>query len=497
MNRAARSAVPSTAVARQAQPDEGAPLPGSLVRWYSLGALPGGVALSSGSFLVFYYNQVLGVPAATVGLAILAASIFDALTDPVAGAISDRTRTRWGRRHPYLYALSVPLGLVFYLVWVPPAALSPPALVAWLVCWLLVQRLLGTFYTVPYLALGAELTQDYHERTRITTVRSYLSNIGRSASGALLLLVFLAPTDAFPNGQLNPEGYPPYAVLCAFVTAACLWLSAWKTRSEIGRLSQAGATVSLRTALTAPFRDVRDALHYRSFRSLTFCVVLQYTAWGISDALGLYMATYFWGISTNVLFVWGIGMFSGLFLGFGLWRRWGARLEKRTVYLIGTTGYLFSFITPYVLKVAGFWPDPESALYLPLYIGMTGFVAHVFSAGPSIMTGSMLGDVTDLDEATGGRRREGVIFGAESLAYKMFVGLGPVLAGLVVDSSGIGPDTPPGEAPAGAVAALGLGQGGSMLLLFLASLVFLVRYDLTRERHAEVLQRITERRNAD
>lgn len=474
-----------------AAPDTSGGLSRSVLGWYSLGASPGGIALTAGTFLVFYYNQVLGIPGATVGFAILAASIFDAVTDPIAGAISDRTRSRFGRRHPYMLACSVPLGIVFYLVWVPPSGLSQDALVAWLVFWLLVQRLLATFYAVPYLALGAELTRDYHERTRLTTVRSYLQNIGRSMAGALLLLYFLRPTEAYPNGQMNPEGYPAFATTFAVVTALVLWLSAWKTRSEADRLAQPTGREPWRSALTAPFRDVRDALRHRPFRALTFCVVLQYTAFGVSDALGLYMASFFWGISTDVFFVWGVGMFTGLYVGFDLWRRIGTRLEKRTIYLIGSVGYLASFITPYVLKVAGWWPDPESPLYLPMYIGITGFLSHLFSAGPGIMTGSMLGDITDLDELETGRRREGVIFGAESLAYKMFVGLGPVLAGLVVDFAEIGESTQPGEAPQSTIVALGLGQGGTSFLLFAVSLIFLRRYDLARDRHQEILRRIS------
>ena len=452
------------------------------------------MALSAGTFLVFYYNQVLGVSAASVGLAILAASIFDAVTDPIAGAISDRTRSPMGRRHPYLYACAIPLGVVFYLVWVPPSRLPEGALVAWLVGWMLVQRLLSTFFTVPYLALGAELTHDYLERTRLTTYRSYVLNVGRAATGAVLLLWFLRPTEAYPNGQLNPAGYPPFALLCGVVTAALLLAAAWGTRREIPRLAQATEASSWSSALTAPFRDVRDALRYRSFRALTLCVLLQYTAFGVSDALGLYMTTYFWGVSTDILFVWGVAMFTGLYVGFDFWRRLGQRLENKAIYFIGSVGYLVSFITPYLLKVAGVWPARDSALYLPLYMGLTGFAAHFFAAGPTIMTGSMLGDVTDLDERHMGRRREGVIFGAESLAYKMFAGIGPVLAGIVVDGAGIQPGTPPSEVPAATLVSLGLGQGAVSFLLFVLSLLALQRYDLSRSRHREVLQEIESHR---
>jgi Na+/melibiose symporter-like transporter len=477
-----------------AVPKRSGALSRSVLSWYCLGALPGGVGLTAGTFIVFYYNQVLGVPGATIGLAIMAASIFDAITDPIAGAISDRTQSRFGRRHPYMLACAIPLGIVFYLLWVPPSGLDESALVIWLVLLLLVQRLLATFYSVPYLAFGAELTHDYHERTLLTTVRSYVSSIGRSAAGGLLLLYFLRPTAEYPNGQLNPAGYPDFAMLFAIVTVVCLWLSAWKTRTESSHLSKGTGVQSWRVALTAPIRDVRDALHHRSFRALTIGVLLQYTAFGVSDALGLYMATFFWGVSTQVLFFWGIGMFTGLYVGFDLWRRIGVRLEKRTIYLIGSIGYLASFITPYLMKVIGWWPGPQSWLYLPLYIGTTGFLAHVFSAGPTIMTGSMLGDITDLDELETGKRREGVIFGAESLAYKMFVGLGPVLAGLVIDYAGITADTTLSDVSDHTVMTLGLGQGGVSAVLFVASLAFLRRYDLTRNDHQDILNKLEQRR---
>jgi Na+/melibiose symporter-like transporter len=293
---------------------------------------------------------------------------------------------------------------------------------------------------------------------------------------------------------MNPNGYPPFAIVFGILTAFCLFWSAWRTRSDGQRLkwvAPSGAQTWL-DAMAAPIRDIREALRYRAFRSLTFGVLLQYTAFGVSDALGLYMATYFWGISTDLLFVWGIGMFTGMYLGFDFWRRVGSRLEKRQIYVIGSLGYMAAYITPYVLKAGGLWPNSESALYLPMYIGLTGLVAHFFSAGPTIMTGSMLGDITDLDELETGKRREGVIFGAESLAYKMFSGFGPVLAGLVVDFSGITPDSAASDVPKSAVVALGLGQGVTSFVLFVVSLVFLSGYDLDLKRHRGVLTRLRE-----
>jgi GPH family glycoside/pentoside/hexuronide:cation symporter len=474
-------------------------LSASQLGWYGLGAVPHGVGITVGTFLVFYYNQVLGVPGASVGLAILVGSIFDAVTDPIVGAISDRTHSRWGRRHPYLFCSSIPLGIGFYFLWVPPSGLGESGLVAWLVAMLVINKLLSTIYFVPYLAFGAELSGDYLERTRVTTARSVVMNIGRSATGAALLLYFLRPTELFPNGQLNPEGYPPFAISFGIVIAMSLMLMAYKTRFDGRRLGGAGSKVgdlSAGSVFMAPLRDMRDALRYRPFRALTFAVVLSYTAFGVSDALGLYMITFFWGFPTHFLFVWGVGMSTGMYLGFWLWQTVGKHVEKRTVYLIASIGYLLFFPGPYVLAAIGWWPAPESALYVPLYIGTTGVIAHVFAAGPSIMTGSMLGDITDLDELETGKRREGVLFGAESLAYKMVSGVGPFIAGLLIDLANITPEMQPGEAPEHTIKMLGLGQGATSAALFVAAIFLIARYDLTRERHDRTLRALAERRRS-
>jgi GPH family glycoside/pentoside/hexuronide:cation symporter len=201
---------------------------------YAIGAVPGGVGALAFSYLVFYYNQVLGIPASAIGAAAVLVSAFDALTDPIAGAISDRTRGRLGRRHPYLFAAVIPSSLLFYWMWAPPAGLSLVALMSVLVSVHLFKRLVDTFYSVPYLALGAELTSQYEERTRVATARSIYFHVGRAVAGGMLLLVFLQPTPEYPNGQLNPAAYPRFGAVFAVLTAAILLWCAWRTRTWSG-----------------------------------------------------------------------------------------------------------------------------------------------------------------------------------------------------------------------------------------------------------------------
>ena len=248
--------------------------------------------------------------------------------------------------------------------------------------------------------------------------------------------------------------------------------------------------------MAAPFLDIRDALRYKSFFSLALVVLLQHIAFGVAETLGIYMTTFFWEVPHGMLFWWGAAMFTGLFIGFRMWRKISVRVEKKKVYIIGSIGWLLGFAIPYLLKILEFWPDKESIFYIPLYVGTTGFLAHLFLAGPVIMTGSMLGDISDLDELETGKRREGVIFGAESLAAKMFTGLGPVVAGLIITFAGIEPgmDVENMVVPHDTIVALGLGQGVTVSVLFIVSILLLRMYDLTGEKHKEIFNKLEERK---
>jgi Na+/melibiose symporter-like transporter len=457
----------------------------STIRWYGLGMLPVGIIIGCYSFLVFYYTQVLGLRGSLVGLAALLASLFDAVTDPVAGILSDRTGGRLGRRHPYLFSSALLIAVVFYLLWVPPAGLGEIALFAWLLGFGLLARLVNTFYVVPHLALGAELSADYEERNTVVMARSILINVGRAAAGALLLLVFLRPTAEYPDGQLNPAAYPRFALLFGVVILVALVASAWKTRSRVPFLSSPGSAPP-GGMVTSLLRNLREAVRHRPFRAILMASVSAHIGWGISDSLGLYLATYFWKVSMDVLFIWGLCMFAGMFAGMPFWRRVAARRDKREVYLLGLAIYLLFFGLPHLCKVFGFWPEAESVLYIPLYCITSGFCAHFGTGALSVVAGSMIADVTDLDELRCGRRREGVFFGAESFAWKALAGFGALFAGLVVDFVGLSPGMGAEDAGPEMARNLGLSLGVAMTVLMGLAIVSISRYDLDRARHARI-----------
>jgi Na+/melibiose symporter-like transporter len=470
------------------------PLPRSTKLWYGLGQMAEGLKNEAFSlFLLFYYTQVVGLSGTLSGQAILVALLFDAVTDPLAGVLSDRLHSRWGRRHPFLYASPLPLAVFFYLTFVPPAGLSQMELFSWLATFAVLTRASMTLFHVPHLALGAELSTDYEERTAIVTLQHVFARIGSGTAGALGLLVFMRPTPEHADGQLNPAAYPPLAVTLAVGMVVLILLSAWRTHWRIPYLTKPDAATAQDRVLRTMFAGMRQALRIRSFRTLFLGTLIAFVAWGVTISLALHLGTYFWQATTRQLFFWGLCTGISLFVGLGYWQREAARLDKKPVFIRGIVMFTVFTVGATFSKLLGFWPAKGSPADIPLFILTTGVLSH-FGIAATMVTGrSMMADVCDEDELLHGRRREGIFFGASSFAAKAFFGVGSQIAGLVVDFVGLEPGAMPDEVGPEVVQGLGLSLGLSVLCLVGLSIAIFSRYDLTRERYTGVRARLDAR----
>ena len=253
-----------------------------------------------GTYLLFYYSQVLGMTPALAALGAGLAVIVDAITDPVIGSISDHWRSRYGRRHPFMYAGALCTGVPFYLLFAPPVS-GDLALFVWMVVWVNLARVAITLFYIPNIAMGAELSEDYYERSSVVGYRTFFGLVG--GLGALLLGfgLFFAPTPEYEHGQLNPAAYPPFALLTgAIVTAAALW-SAWGTRHVVPFLPQPPARNrdSVWTIVARVFTDLWSAMQSQSFRSLFFGLVALCAALGVEAALSIHVLTFFWELDQS------------------------------------------------------------------------------------------------------------------------------------------------------------------------------------------------------
>jgi GPH family glycoside/pentoside/hexuronide:cation symporter len=458
-------------------------LPRKIKHWYGLGQLAEGLKNEAYAvFLLFYYTTVLGLSGVLAGQAILIALLFDAVTDPLMGVLSDRLDTRWGRRHPLLAASALPLPIFFYLSFAPPAGLSQLQLFAWLTVFAVLTRGAMTLFHVPHLALGAELSKGFEERSQIVTLQMLYTRIGAAVAGGLGLLVFLRPTELHPDGRFNAAAYPHFALTLAGMMFAVIVLTTWQTRSRIPQLPRADQRTQSEHALSTLVHGLREASRLRSFRTLFLGTLIMFVAWGVVVSLGLHLATYFWQVSTTELVIWGIFTGTGIFAGLGYWLAAANRTDKKPVFMRGGIIFTVATVIPPFCRILGLWPDVGSPFYVPAWCITTGFIAH-FGIAATMVTGrSMMADVTDEDELLNGRRREGLFFGATSFAAKAFFGVGSQVAGAIYDWVGLRKGMAVEEAPVTVVRDMGLTLGLSILLLVGLSLVIFARYDLTRER---------------
>ncbi|HEX4180037.1 MAG TPA: MFS transporter [Caulobacteraceae bacterium] len=271
-------------------------LPGKL--FYGFGSVAYGVKDSSiSTFLLIFYNQVVGLPAQWVGGVLMAALILDAFLDPVTGQVSDHWRSRWGRRHPFMYFSALPVAALFILLWNPPAGWSHTALLIYLMVVFVAARFCITLYEIPSSALAAELTDQYDERTKLVSWRYLFGVLGAAGATVGAYRLFLVKDAAHPVAVLNRAGYGHFAIAFAGVMVLSILISAAGTHGRIRYLRRLAPREPLKLGET--LNEMSASLSNRPFVFVTLAALFSSTAAGVTAGLGVYFNFYFWGFSTD------------------------------------------------------------------------------------------------------------------------------------------------------------------------------------------------------
>lgn len=468
------------------------PAPGRSTKlFYGLGAVAFGVKDNGFSFfLLLYYNQVLGLPAEWVGLGLMAALVLDSVVDPVVGHFSDHLHSRWGRRHPFMYAAALPVAISYALLWMPPAGLSHEALFAWMFVLSLVVRTCITFYEVPSTALVAELTDRYDERTQIVGLRFFFGWWGGLTIAILAYAVFLQPDAAHPVGQLNPNGYRTYGVVASVIMFVAILASALGTHSYIPHLKQPPATRT--QGIRGWFAELRESLRNHNFLMVFGANVFSAMAGGLTAALNIYFNTYFWQLTSNQISVLALGNFLSAALALALAPRVSARMGKKPAAIAISFAAIVMGPLPIVLRLLGLLPhDPGATLLLLLFLFNTFIVTLIIMS--SIVAASMIADIVEESELSTGRRSEGLFFAANLFVQKAVSGIGIFASTLLLRAIDFPADAKPGEVDPEIVRRLGLVFAPILVGLYLVALAFLAQYRISREGHEENLRRLAAR----
>jgi glycoside/pentoside/hexuronide:cation symporter, GPH family len=444
-------------------------------------------------FLLMFYSQVIGLDARLVGLALTAALVVDAFVDPMVGYWSDNLRSRWGRRHPFMYGAALPLAALYFMLWNPPTGLSQPMLFAFLLGLAISIRVFVSLYQVPSNALAAELTDDYDERSTLLSFRFFFTwAMGNSMSVLMFALLFpMFVTATIHNGQFNRESYRVYGIIASGMLFALAMISAIGTHSRIPHLKPPPPQRKLTPARI--FKEIFETLSNRSFVVLFIASALGTVAAGVAAPLAFYWLTYFWHFTPQQSSLVIVGVFASAFIGSSLAPPVTRHLgKKRGAIVIGLIAFLGSPM-PIFLRLTGILPDNGSPLIF-WYVFFNNMFDVALIITFQILSYSMIADLVEQSEIKTGRRSEGVFASATTFTEKIVNGAGLIIAGFLLTLAGIKTGADASHVAPAAVWRLGAYYVPTILTLWLSMVAVIGGYAITRDSHAANLRTLANRR---
>lgn len=431
---------------------------------YGLLGLPLAVlAITYFVYLPKFYSDVVGIPLGTLGTLLLACRVWDAFTDPLIGSLSDRTRVRFGRRRSWIAASTLPLGIAFFLLLTPHWRPDSVSAEVWFTGISILFFLFWTMVSVPYEALGTELSSDFHERTRLLGFRDGAVVLGTLLSGVIPALLYGKEITAI-------DGYIPlgicYVVLLVLAASLCV-SRVREPRWDSSQLAQ-----------HAFFKGAGEVLANKPFRILLIAYTIAAFGAGLPPVLLPFYIDYVLLAEDPSIYL--VLYFLVGFLFLPLWIRLARLIGKKEAWisamLVNTGAFAgVFFLGEGDLKTYG------------ILVAISGIGYGASLALPS----SMQADVIDSDELTHGIRREGQFIGFWSIAKKMAAALGGAVALTALDFSGYVPNQPQNESTLFSLRFL---YAGVPCLCNFLAIAIALRYPISEKVHKEIRTKLDARK---
>lgn len=439
---------------------------------YGIGDMGLNVAYGAVSFYtVFFLTDVAGLPPAWAGYIFLIARLWDALIDPAIGAMSDRTRSRYGRRRPYLLYGAVPFGIAFSLMWFVP--FSSPSLL--FVYFTIVTILFNTAFAavgMPYNALLPDITQNYDERTSITGYRIGLSFIGTLLAAAGIMVIVDV---VFPGKSEYRTSFPIMGCILGAIIIVCMLLV------FLGTKERSGANPN---AVSIPFlQSMKSLVRMKEFRVVLGMFLFNMIGFDVITAINVYFIKYVVRISDDI---------SYLFLAIPLlvaaavtplWvaisKRWG----KQKAYQAAVVYFLLPLMLCLIVPAGN----------IPFVVAIVVLMGVGISAA-QVLPYSLLPDFIEYDEYENGVRREGAFYGVVSLIYKIASAAAVASVSIALGWFGyIESSVEAVEQPGTAVFGIRLLMGVLPAVFFILSAIFVGRISTNKAAFDRMKQAISER----
>ncbi len=421
-----------------------------------------------GVYFLMFLTDVVGIPPGLAAIAIFIGKTWDYINDPLIGYLSDRTRSRWGRRRPFLLFGPLPFALMFILLWTRPPIADDMTLVFYYAAAYVLYDAASTFVSMPYFALTPELTEDYDERTSLTSYRMFFSIVGS-------LIAFTIPIAIFSS--MRPENAPRVllmGVIFAVVSAIPIWVVFFNTRER----SQFAAQKQPR------LRDsFRAALKNRPFVFGAVIFLLTWVSVDILQAGLMYFIKYVVRLEAQSDMLMGT-IFITAILALPVWNWLSRRWNKRMAYVAGISFWA-------VVQLVLITLTPETDITFVFFLC---FLAGIGVSAAHVLPWSILPDAVEWDEWQTGERHEGIFYSLVTLIQKVATSVAIPLTGVVLQVTGYIPNS--ADQPTSVLTGIRLILGPIPAALLLIGILFAIFYPLSREQYHQVVSELEIRRAA-
>jgi glycoside/pentoside/hexuronide:cation symporter, GPH family len=420
------------------------------------------------AYFPIFLTDVIGIAPAMAAIALFIGKSWDYINDPLIGYISDRTRSRWGRRRPFLLFGALPFGLIFAFLWWKPPLDTQTALLVYYTAVFVLYDAASTFVGMPYFAMTPELTSDYDERTELTGYRMFFSILGGLISFVVPMMII---------GQMSPGNAPNVfrmGLIFGLGAAIPLLLVFFGTREE-----------PIFTKLQRPklLASLKAAFQNRPFVFSAVIYLFTWTGMHIIEANLLYYIKYVVQreAMTEIIMA---TIFVTAILSLPLWDWISKKFNKRLAYIYGIAFWAVVQILLITVTAAS---SLAYLLSLCVLAGIGVGAAHV-------LPWAMIPDTIEVDELNTGERHEGMFYSLVMLLSKATNSIAVPLALVVLDISGYVPNA--AVQPQSTLTGIRLVVGPIPAVLLVCGIVFAIFFPLSREDHQSAVQILASRRKA-
>lgn len=452
---------------------------------YGIGNFSTGTSMQVISvFLVFYCINILNISGSLVGIATSVGIIWDAITDPLMGYISDSTRSkRLGRRHIYILIGSFGLALSNFLLWsISPNWSSEIKMLALFLC-LFAIKTFSTIYVTPYTALGAELTNDYNERTSIQSIKTIFFLAGLAFASVAVLALFFKPTAEYEMGQSNPSAYPVMGLYTSLIILFLALVCFFFTKKYIPILNENIEEKPKKTQLSSMLKSFLEVLKNKNFRAVAFPYMYSNLVTALLTGLGMTVFTHVFLLTSGE-----ISIILAVLLGFSVisqpfWTMTSKKLDKKPAL---KQSLVICIIASVLLILLVILKDYVKGIHLAFFpfAALSGFGIGGLMSLPL----SMIADIIDTEELETGVRSEGTYYGCLTLLYKLGQSIAILLVGFLLDILTVTDfSSDMDEYIMGFILSIG------SIIFFLLAIKSVIQYSLSKEKIAEVQNKISKK----